>query len=394
MSARLFICADCKYPRGDAGANRVHYIAKALKEYGMDVYIISSISPRSTEQHSDEWMEFDHIHYRTVFQITNGALHTIMRKTIYGYMVGKILAAANPVAGRDLVLLYGSNSIVLSPIAKYCMRRRIKCFIDVVEHHQPYQYRFGCFDIRYLANSYTFHYLAPHIGNIIVISTEIQTYYKQKGYNAAVIPAITDTNHSLPKRTEKPFINLIYPGNPFGKENVITMLNAIRTLPVEIRDSIRFHMTGIDESTLRNKLRNHQALVDDLCPQLVFHDWLPYDELIVLYEKMDFLFMPRLDNCVTRSNFPSKLPELMSWGIVPIGNMVGDYYHYLHDGIDSILFQNDDTHDCAEALIRVAKMGFDELLQMQQKATETVEREFDYRGWVNKLGRIFEDEHE
>ena len=38
---RIFLCAERFFPRGDAGANRVLYIAKAMQEKGWEPIVIS-----------------------------------------------------------------------------------------------------------------------------------------------------------------------------------------------------------------------------------------------------------------------------------------------------------------------------------------------------------------
>ena len=42
MNKRLFICADRNFPRGDAGSNRILFMAKALQEKGWNVIVIST----------------------------------------------------------------------------------------------------------------------------------------------------------------------------------------------------------------------------------------------------------------------------------------------------------------------------------------------------------------
>ena len=42
MKKRVFICADRNFPRGDAGANRILFMAKALIEKGWHIIVIST----------------------------------------------------------------------------------------------------------------------------------------------------------------------------------------------------------------------------------------------------------------------------------------------------------------------------------------------------------------
>ena len=128
-------------------------------------------------------------------------------------------------------------------------------------------------------------------------------------------------------------------------------------------------------------------LGDTVC----FHGWMEYDELIELYQSVDFLYMSRPDNLVTRANFPSKLPELMAYAVAPIGNRVGDYYEYLTDGVDSVLFDKNTPEDCVTAIRRVIAMSKEERQSMCQNARNTVCEKFDYKKWANKLDGFMEN---
>ena len=52
MKRRLIICADRSFPRGDAGANRILFMAKALQETDWDVFVIST--GRNEEKYYDK----------------------------------------------------------------------------------------------------------------------------------------------------------------------------------------------------------------------------------------------------------------------------------------------------------------------------------------------------
>lgn len=50
---------------------------------------------------------------------------------------------------------------------------------------------------------------------------------------------------------------------------------------------------------------------------------MKYGELIGLYQEMHFLLLARGVSQMTLANFPSKVPETMCFGIVPIVSEVG-----------------------------------------------------------------------
>ena len=162
-------------------------------------------------------------------------------------------------------------------------------------------------------------------------------------------------------------------------------------LSKEEQSQITMHLTGVKEEKLRSFLGEGQSVFDRLGDTVCFHGWMEYDELIQLYQSVDFLYMSRPDNIVTRANFPSKLPELMAYAVAPIGNRVGDYYQYLTDGVDAVLFDQNTPEDCANAIRRVIAMSNEERKIMCQNARNTVCEKFDYKKWSKKLDEFMEN---
>lgn len=388
--AKIFICASVKFPREDPGANRIQYVAKALMHQGYEVVILSC---GRTDGVPDEggFCTYDGIPYRNISS-GRGKLGKLLRaKVTAGRAVLSLLRACHPTA-EDRIFLYGSNSFFIAPLARYARRRGIRAYIDVVEWHQPFQYKFGRVDPRYRSAKRTFERLAPRIGNVSAISERIAEYYRARGCNVGIFPVFVDTDpQSVSVGTEgRDEIHLIYPGNPATKDNVRTMLEAMHALSPEQRKRCVFHMTGVTAERIRGLLGEGSFLVDALGECLVFHGWMEYEELVALYRGMDFLYMPRLDNPVSQANFPSKLPELMAWGIAPICNRVGDYHHYLTDGRDAIVFARDDAAECAAALERALAQTSEERAEMKRNARKCAVDRFDYRVWEKKLIEFME----
>lgn len=67
MNKRLFICADRNFPRGDAGSNRILFMAKALQEKGWKVIVISTgkRNKQDYNKEKDEYM-YDGITYYNI----------------------------------------------------------------------------------------------------------------------------------------------------------------------------------------------------------------------------------------------------------------------------------------------------------------------------------------
>ncbi|MBQ7951237.1 MAG: glycosyltransferase [Clostridia bacterium] len=384
---KIYVCASAHFPHGDAGANRIQYIAQALKQASYEVIVLScGQTPKNAKSENGYY-------YHAGLPYRNLELKDARKeKLLSGYLMVSLLKKCGVKQG-DIVYLYGSNSLYIAPILKFCKKRNIKTVIDVVEWHQPFQYPKGEKDIRYRSANKTFAKWAPLCDGIVSISDCIAEYYRSKKCNTKVFPVIIDAA-GIPfdpsKKENTDIVHLIYPGNPMYKDDIGVMLKGLAKLTEDEKQHVRFHMTGVKEEKLRAFLADEQTVLDQLGDTVLFHGWMEYDELINLYQRVDYLYMSRPDNLVTRANFPSKLPELMAYGIVPIGNRVGDYYRYLTDGKDAVLFDENTPEACAEAIRRVLAMSVEERQTMCVEARNTVCNQFDYSKWAERLKEFME----
>lgn len=379
---RILICADSRFPKGDAGANRIQYIAKALIEAGHTVFVIACglSTAQGRKQFSDIW-------YRNVSYSENRVCRLVEKKITCGLKMLTLLKKEKPTQD-DIVVLYGSNSLFLQPIVEFCRKKKIKTYIDVVEWHQPFQYTFGKWDPRYWSNNYAFEKLTLKAGNVIVISELLRQYYVSHGCVSEVFPIMIDsTEHAdyVVGREIRHKIHLIYPGNPQTKDDFRTMIKGIAGLSAEFQKRMVFHVTGAKQETLLSLLEDDRDLLLKLEHCVKIHGWMEYEELVQLYKECDFLYMSRPDNRVTQANFPSKMPELMAYGIIPMGTKVGDYINYLHDGVDSIHIEENTPEACTAALTRAIEMEWNALETMRVNAQVAARENFDYRRWVSRL---------
>ncbi|MBO5408287.1 MAG: glycosyltransferase [Clostridia bacterium] len=385
---KIYICASAHFPHGDAGANRIQYIAQGLQLASYDVFVLSTGQTPKTAVAKDGWFSYAGLPYRNL-ELANAK----KEKLLSGYLMVSLLKKCG-VTQNDIVYLYGSNSLYISPILSFCRRKKIKTVIDVVEWHQPFQYPKGEQDIRYRSSNKTFTKLSPKTNGIVSISECICDYYTKQGCYTKVFPVIIDAKNipfDMAKKSQDDKIHLIYPGNPMYKDDIGVMLEGLALLSQEEQSKIVMHLTGVKEEKLRAFLGEGQTVFDRLGETVCFHGWMEYEDLIALYQSVDFLYMSRPDNLVTRANFPSKLPELMAYAVAPVGNRVGDYYEYLTDGVDSVLFNQNTPEDCRDAIRRVLSMTKEERNQLCQNARTTVCEKFDYRKWDQKLNEFVEN---
>ena len=389
---KIFICTDRKFPRGDAGANRILNISKALKLKGWDVLVISL--GKNDEQHfnSNSFLyEYEGVKYFNIKSSNNKYKRKFEHNLLDGSRVIGILKKQG-IDVEDKVLIYSSAFFFTNKLLSFCKKRGIKVACDVVEWHQPFQFKTGRFGISYNLYKYCFENLYPSAKNIISISTYLNNYFSKKGCNTVLLPIFVEVNEDTDYyQSHSPVTNLIYPGNPYRKDSLITMLKALDSLSEEYRSRIRMHFTGSTIHHLYKCIPGEEVILDKLIKEkiVIVHSWMEYEELLYLYKRIDFALIARPINQVTKANFPSKIPELLEKGIPSITNKVGDIVNYLNDGYDSILYEGENVQECCDAIKRVLSLEKKEIERMHMNAKLSAIQKFDYKNSAMLLDDFF-----
>ena len=385
----VYFCTERKFPRGDAGANRILHMAKALQLQNWDTKVISMGQAKA--EHWDESLQchiYQGIKYSVIPNYPVGKLGRIVRRIIAGKKCVDFLKQ-NEIEESDVVIVYSSNFWFCKPLYKYVHGYTMAQMIfDVVEWHQPFQ--FDTLSTRYIYRSFHKCFTKLFVANrkVIVISELLKQHFEERGCDALKYPIYITPDSKYAKGSGiEGKIQLIYPGNPYQKDSLITMLEGLDLLSREEKDKVVFHLTGTRKTILYMSIPGNEKLLERLIDEGVVkvHEWMEYDELMKLYDSIDFAYIARPDNIVTRANFPSKVPELLNKGIPPIITNVGDISEYLTDGYDSIILKNCTKESCVAAIRLCLKMGVDEISQFHLNAKSCAKNVFDYRNHAKEI---------
>lgn len=391
MNNRVFICADRRFPHGDAGGNRIEYYAKALQLYGYDVFIIS-IGKNDENLWYDELSCYIYsgLKYKNV-KLNQGKRGKVDIYLTSGKKTIEILKEQN-LATDDKIIIYTSNFIYAMPIKHLAEKKGAHIIYDIVEWFDYKTYKYKQLDPRYWAFEICFKKIYPSSKNVIVISENLKNHFESQKCNTFLLPIVVDTqehNRKISKSDNK--IRLIYPGNPEHKDNIWVVLKAFDSLSDSQKQRFEIHFTSVNKKKISDLLIENSNLIDKNEQFIEFHSWMEFDELLELYHKMDFLVLAREKNTVTTSNFPSKIPELMSCGVSVIANDVGDFPSYLSNGKDSLIYKKCDPCELCDIFMKISKMSNDEILALRSNAMLTATEKFDYRKWSDKFGRYIEE---
>ena len=389
---KCFICAQMNFPRGNAGANYIQYLGMALRKAGYDVCILSNGSYENCEKKDNGYF------YKGLKFIIPPYIKGISMFDLYlGWIrYRRVIVSEQPREG-DILIFYGVNPYFIRGLRGYALKAGMKTVACVVDYPTKDAFSEKRGKQEYSRFKKALEYEIPQCDLIFPISTYIEDIYKKKGCRTAVIPIMADVDEYNKEYREKQCSNkkrIIYTAtgaiNGNTKDNFDKMIAALAYLSAEDLERIEFHITSfkngpqrieeiigrIDSSSIRTAVRT--------C--IHYHDWMEYDELIALYRTMDFLFIVRDVTPMTLANFPSKVPEAMAFGIIPVVSEVGDYTkYYLHDGYNSIIFTGKEGDTCVDALKRAISLEEEEIAKLSYNAYQTVKERFDYKNWVDVI---------
>lgn len=394
MVKRAYICAHANFPRKDASANYIYSLAKCLQTIGYKVMIVSR-----GQNHKEDWCEAEQSYaYRGVCYDNIGERPKKFSESVLRYFyesrqtLNKL--RKNSIAEGDCIFLYSINYFYIRDIYKYAKREGIILYTCITEYHQSFQYKQGRLNPVFWLERMGFRLGIPINKKVIVISQYLQNYFNKLNCKTFVLPPLVDVDEyktEVNKRGETEFCNIIYSGNPSGKDDMNVMARAILRANKGNKGKIRFHITGCSEKTMKKICNLTSAEWDELKNYICIYPWMEYEELIKLYWSMDFLLLARHKNRVTLANFPSKVPELMTCGIIPIVSDVGDYTQlYIKDQQNGIVFQNCTIEDCTEAIERAVQLTEEKRRILSQNAQMMIKDKLDYHVWGEKIKEFLE----
>jgi len=387
---RVFICTEVSFPRGGATSNYIEYLSLALTSGGYSPIVIGQ--GKNTEddlQNFNNRYIYNGIEYYNYSSKVNQSKFKIKRFIDANFHQGKQivnLLKKYQLTSEDYIIFYTTNCFTINQVLSFAKQQGTMASMCITEHHRKSQ-----FDNRllYWRYKYSFNYSIAKTKSVIPISRYLEKIFKDKDCNTLLLPIMANPyEFSYDIKINKNKINFIYSGASFTKDSFETMLCSFLLLTKEEKENVCFHLTGVKRENLVKYLGGKKKILDQLELENVIniHPWLEYRELIELMKEMDYLFIARETNQTTVANFPSKVPELMCYGVVPLVSRVGDYTDiYLSDGKDSIIFDGCSPEIGVKALRRAIHMSAESRITMRKNARETAEEKFFYGNWSNKI---------
>ena len=384
---RVFVISGARFPRGGAAANYLQYLGQALQCAGYETYLLCDLNPEYLQPDAPllQWNGL------TVCPVRPAASRLARYWQARSGFAGQRAASLRQfgIGKQDTVVVLGEEKTLLLQLLRLRRQYGFKIIggqleMFAMEDFPPKRRRW-----RYLCYRDVLENVYPRFDAIMGISTFIARHYAAKGIKSYCVPILADCAAvPLPhKAMDK--VRFIIPANGKMKDDLRGMVRGFLALPDPVLQTVELHLCGVTQQDLQRILSPAEAA--RLRGMMTVHDWMVYDELDALYRRMHFLLLSRGVCQMTQANFPSKVPETMNYGIVPIASDVGDYTkYYLRDGENSLFIPGDGEEACARAIRRALALfpqGFPEL---SRAARRCVEQKFDYHVWAPTLRAMIE----
>lgn len=377
---RIFICGAFNFPRGGASSNYVQYFGMALQKCGYEVHIVTTKNKEYSGTNYKD-LVIDEIKYRNsrilhYFDFKTGARNAVL-DCIRSYGINK----------NDILILYSHNLWFHKRIKSFCIGKKIKVGAVVVEYFSKEQ--FGC-KLDFIFYDILTRKVLPQYDFVFPISTYIERKLSGGRAKQMVLPIMADPyEYAYMEKYVEGTRKFIFPAKGRMKDALENMVLAIRDILCDTTADAEFHFCGVKEKAIREIMQVPES--QDLDKRIVLHGWLDYAELIKLYQEMHFLLLARETNEMTKANFPSKVPELLCYGVIPIASKVGDYTeYYLIDGRNSLLITGCEVETIKGAIEQAMQFDDDNLKRLSQAARKTACNLLNYEIWQPKIGEFLE----
>ena len=379
---RAILCGMFNFPRGSATANYIQYLAKALYQKGYEVYVLSNINSdyyNSVENGRMVWNGIKVI--EPYFYTTKrGLKHAIFWHVLKVENSFKKTLKNFHLTEKDILVSYTNDPKIHEAVLSSGKATGTKWLVCITEWWEEKD-----FSNSESWNNFneSFEKYLPQYDLILPISVSLQNHFSEIGCNTMLLPIMADTSEYeiLPKKFQKRLF--VFPGNGKIKDSIKEMLQAFAAFPEDSLRKIEVHITGMKQDEVAACVAGKESLIGET---FYAHGWMEYSKLIELYQRAHFLILPRPNNHMSVNNFPSKVPEVMTHGVIPIISRVGDCTElYLQDGVDSIIFEGDSVEACKAAIKLALSMGDDRVKNMSKAARECALTRFDYKNWSEKI---------
>lgn len=372
---KIVIITDGHFPEGDAGANRILYVAKAMVAAGFRVTVLCR------GKYGDG--EIDGIEYVSFREKKVDLAAKVMAYIRFSGNVRRYLEDHSDV---DMVYIYNAPAAVFKNCKRSGGKGRFSLVYDSVEWYSQEQFKLKKFSYIYQEKNRTVTKVVDKAFRVIAISRFLENYYADRGLSVLRLPVLCEASQSQPKKICTDVLRIFYAGSPQGKDLVGNTLKAAQMLSAEEQKRLKLIFVGVTKEHLVNKCGVTEQLLEDCKDFIELHGRKPREQVLEMMQQADFVQLFRDASLrYAKAGFPSKIVESLANATPVFCNLSSDLAEYLRDGENALLAQSHHPEEIAKTMKRALALSAEEKMEMSRCAFASAKAHFDYHNYVDEI---------
>jgi glycosyltransferase involved in cell wall biosynthesis len=379
-----------RFPTGDAAAQRVLGIAKALAAAGYRVCIGSG---SATGREQDRSPNGDYIYqgflYTPLGYLRSQSMSPLSRVWRYCTAGKSVVNWVETLADDNCaaVIVYSPGCELIWRLLPLCKKRAVPLIVDVTEWQDGTQLPGGRWGPIRFDQEICMRYLQKQASGIIAISSYLQTYYEARTRPAIRIPPLVDLREPKWQVGDDSCANrplrIVYAGTPGKRKDLFREIVRGFRLASRGRDGMEFHVLGGADPNMLDGMGT--AAAGGASGRIVWHGQVPHELVPQYLAAADFSVLLRRPERYAMAGFPTKVVESLATGTPVIVNHTSDLSEYIRDGKEGIVVDGYSAEGLAAALERAASLGQSDRSRMRLAAQQRALASFDYTQYVDAI---------
>jgi glycosyltransferase involved in cell wall biosynthesis len=286
-------------------------------------------------------------------------------------------------------------------LLKWVYKHRVICEINelrrsIVKNFIPHRKRYKN-DILRFSNFIRYYYyrfneiLTKYFDGLIVISTNLETYYKKYNNNIIRIPILSDKfEDNTPRKSfisiNDPFIISFTGQIDLRKEGIDILFKALSLLKGDFRNFKLFLYGPVsrNDKEILEGLAKRLGIQDDI----VFKGIVPQHQIHKILIESHLLLLLRPNNLQNQYGFSTKLAEYLVSGTPVLISAVSDNTLYIKDGENGFVVNEMNENEIASKLFWII-INYTKVVEtIKYNSLKTADEIFHYKNYVQIFKRF------
>lgn len=378
----IIYVGNFKYPNHNAAGKRVLGNLEALKEAGYKTVCLCYSDNQTSEK--VEYKDFDGTdRYTIAYTLGFARLNNKLPKEAFKFVLSKY-----PLEKIKAVVMYNSigTSDFNSFVIKYCRKRNIKVYYDIVDYFDtPQKSNY----LRYLMKkrelNRIFNKVLPSCDGWITISSFLKERMADPS-KAIIIPPLALTKGEKQRREPSDTVVFSYATFMRSKHRPLSQWKDrgdayidvfYKLLSINTKKDFKINFLGFTKQQMidvfpEDVIGEYIDKINALDEYITYHGPMNNEDVQKVIKNSDFTILLRDSKTCNNAGFPTKVSESLSLGVPVVVNDTSDILSFVKDGVNGVVApMPDDTDAVADKIAEILDMDDEQLQSLRDGACDT-----------------------